>query len=244
MKVVAGYKTYAGNFREINQDAAILRVEKKDGQYFAILGVCDGIGGLERGEVASQITVKRISQWFDGVMKWVDITTVEGNLVFSHLKDLIEECNSVIREYSVVNRVNIGTTLSLLMILREEYYIIQVGDSRVYHYRGKKLIQLTVDASVTKMNDNGRIKTYLDNYLGKDSELWFTSIVGKWQDKDAFLVCSDGLYRRLCQEDIVESERDIWRRKRIGSVCTKLVQKVLDRGEKDNVTIGIIGVSE
>lgn len=63
--------------------------------------------------------------------------------------------------------------MSLFMLVRNYYFIIQVGDSRVYLYREKRLHQLTVDASTTKLK-NGRMKQYLNNYLGKSDELWFS----------------------------------------------------------------------
>ena len=241
MKLIAGCKTCTGNFREMNQDAVILRVAEKEKKYFAILGVCDGIGGLEKGEVVAEIAVKRITEWFDSEIEWLDIVTVEESLMFAHLKDLADNCNEIIKEYCVVHRIIAGTTLSLLMILRDQYYIIQVGDSRVYRYRAQKLTQLTVDASVTKLK-NGRLKAYLDNYLGKDNELWFTSTVGTCEKKDILLVCSDGLYHKLQKEDLAKIERDIFKNKKVEEACTDLIQRVLNRGERDNVTVGIIAM--
>ena len=62
--------------------------------------------------------------------------------------------------------------MSLFMLVRNYYFIIQVGDSRVYLYREKRLHQLTVDASTTKLK-NGRMKQYLNNYLGSQMNSGF-----------------------------------------------------------------------
>jgi protein phosphatase len=233
--------TCAGNTYEINQDAVVLRTTKQKGQYFIVLAVCDGIGGLEHGEIASALTAQIINEWYDSVMEWLDIETVDTAIVIAHLKDLAEECNRVICEYRVVHQVNTGTTMSLMMILRGFYYIIQVGDSRVYCYRQEQLQQLTRDASVTKWKD-GRMKQYLDNFLGKQEPLWFTSTEGTVQQEDIFLICSDGFYRHLQLEDIRQVEKDIHKLKKITAACEQLIDRMMERGEHDNISVGLIAV--
>lgn len=116
--------------------------------------------------MASSLAVARIEAWFNEITEWIDIAGVDGELLFSHMKDLAEECNLLVRECRTARGMEMGTTLSMLMIVRNTYYIIQVGDSRVYRYNDGVLEQLTVDASVTRIK-NGRMKSYLDNYLGK-----------------------------------------------------------------------------
>lgn len=139
MKLVTGYKSDRGNTRKVNQDAVVLKQISYRGKSFIILAVCDGIGGLEHGEVASALAVRRIEEWFDEVAGWLDIIETDGELVYSHLKDLAEECNELVRECRVTMQMETGSTMSLLMVLRDTYYIIQVGDSRVYRYRGRVL---------------------------------------------------------------------------------------------------------
>ena len=135
-----------------------------------------------------------------------------------------------------------GTTLSMLMIVRNTYYIIQVGDSRVYRYNDGVLEQLTVDASVTRIK-NGRMKSYLDNYLGKQEELWFTSAVGNVVERDLFVVCSYGFYHRLLPEDFREYEKKLRKVKKVDEACEKLIERMISRGERDNITVGVVAVN-
>ena len=116
----------------MNQDAILFRYSERDGQHFAILAVCDGVGGLEKGEVASALVVRKINEWYDEVLRWLDIASAEPEVLNAHLKDGAELWNQAVCECRDIQRVNMGTTMSLLMIIKDRYFIIQVGDSRVY----------------------------------------------------------------------------------------------------------------
>jgi len=242
MRCVAGCKSNIGRVRENNQDGVVLRTFEKRGDNFIVLAVCDGVGGLEHGEMASSLAVARIEAWFNEITEWIDIAGVDGELLFSHMKDLAEECNLLVRECRTARGMEMGTTLSMLMIVRNTYYIIQVGDSRVYRYNDGVLEQLTVDASVTRIK-NGRMKSYLDNYLGKQEELWFTSAVGNVVERDLFVVCSDGFYHRLLPEDFREYEKKLRKVKKVDEACEKLIERMISRGERDNITVGVVAVN-
>lgn len=235
--------TCTGNVREENQDAVVLRTKEQKGQYFCVLAVCDGIGGLEHGELASGIAVQAINEWFDFVSGWIDFDNMEEAVLYAHLKDLAEECNTQVRECQLEKNIRTGSTMSLLMIFRKKYYIIQVGDSRAYRYRKNELEQLTVDASVSRLR-NGVMKNYLDNYLGKQDGLWFTEKSGTVEGEDIFLVCSDGFYHNLLTADIAEVEKKMKKPEQITKVCEQLIKKMLFRGEKDNITLGMIMVKD
>lgn len=243
MKLTGGCATCVGNTRKINQDAIRYRLAQKKGQYFSVLAVCDGIGGLEKGEVASALVVRRIDEWFDRIVQWLDIPEADPEVVYAHLKDAAEEWNLAVCEYRKSHGVQTGTTLSLLMLLRDRYYTLHVGDSRIYLCGKKDWKQLTVDASVTQMK-NGRMKTYLDNYMGKSEELWFTSSSGPVRGGDLFLVCSDGLYHHLLQEDIREISLDGLDEKKAEAACRILIEKMLARGERDNISVGIVAAKQ
>lgn len=239
MKLVGGYATCAGNTRNVNQDAVLFRSTEREGQYFILLAVCDGIGGLEQGEVASSLVVSLASQWYESVMSWMDIGGINPEILSAHLKDAAEEWNRSVCEYRNLRHVNMGTTMSLIMIIKNRYYIIHVGDSRVYLYRRRKLLQLTRDAVITQVKD-GRRKVYLENFMGRAGELRFTSSEGKVCAGDLFLVCSDGFYHCLHPEDIRKlrrNTRDGWS---LNAGCRELTDNMMRRGERDNISVGAI----
>ena len=108
MRCVAGCKSNIGRVRENNQDAVVLRTFEKRGDNFIVLAVCDGVGGLEHGEMASSLAVARIEAWFNEITEWIDIAGVDGELLFSHMKDLAEECNLLVRECRTARGMEMG----------------------------------------------------------------------------------------------------------------------------------------
>ncbi|MCD7836423.1 MAG: serine/threonine-protein phosphatase [Lachnospiraceae bacterium] len=242
MEFIGGCSSYIGAVRDVNQDAVVYRSAGRGEKSFIVLAVCDGIGGLEHGELASSMVNSEIDKWYDEVLGWIDIVTVEPAVLYAHLKDAAENWNRTICDYKEKEHIATGTTMSLLMIIRDCYYIIQVGDSRIYLYSGGGLNQLTFDASVSRLK-NGRMKTYLDNFMGKNRELRFTSVQGSIKEGDLFVVCSDGLYHRLLREDIENIYDALLEPKKVGGVCDNLINTMVERGETDNISVGIVRVS-
>lgn len=241
MRLYTGCMTCTGNVREENQDTVVLKVKEKKGKYFLVLAVCDGIGGLEHGETAAKLAADRIGEWFEMTERWIDFSRTDGEVLYAHLKDVAEECNTLIRRYQAEYKIRTGSTLSLLMIYKEKYYIVQVGDSRIYCYHDRELEQLTQDASVTKIT-NGVFKSYLNNYLGKSDELWFTEKQGSLRQGDILLVCTDGFYHHLTTADIAAVQSSTGREKTLNAVCGTLIERMLLRGETDNITLGLVKV--
>ena len=244
MRLMGGYASDVGHVRKVNQDAVILKNAMFDdvGIYdpdahdagFAVLAVCDGIGGLEHGEISSNIVRSGIEQWCDEILRWINIRTVEPEILYSHLKDAADDWNARVVEFARDTQTPTGTTMSILMLVRDRYFILQVGDSRIYRLQNKVLEQLTIDASVVRYR-NGRPKSFLDNFMGKSYELTFTSSSGMLSEEDVFIVCSDGFYHRLEPDDTVRFLEAKTEEGMVGA-CEELIYKMIERGETDNIS--------
>lgn len=238
MRLNGGCASDIGRSRKVNQDAILFRCIEDEGQYFAIGAVCDGVGGLERGELASRLVIREVKTWFDSIAAWIRIPTVKAEVLYAHLLDGAEEWNAKVREMAVLENIRTGTTLSLILIIREHYYIVQVGDSRIYKYR-QSLEQLTTDATVSHLKD-GRMKPYLSNYMGKGETLWFSSLEGTVLEGDMFLFCSDGGCHLLTEEDVGNLYANRTHKTDWTEISGKLAETMIERGERDNVSVGII----
>lgn len=235
--VTGGCATSIGAVREVNQDAIMLRTIQQKGETLAVGIICDGIGGLEHGELASQTVIRAAEEWFDSISEWIDVVHAEAQIIFSHLKDAAEEWNTLVRELIESECIRTGTTMSAIMLLRNQYFIVHVGDSRIYRYR-QELEQLTLDESIARACE-GRMKLYLDNFLGKQDELSFMTYEGELEKGDLFLYGSDGFYHKLTQEDV--EQLDIRPRKTdMNVLCEDMIQTMIHRGERDNISVGII----
>ncbi len=240
-KLIGGCHTNRGAYRDENEDAVFFRAIVADGKLpFAVGAVCDGIGGLDCGELSSGTVVDSIGRWFDAVSLWLDTGTLDSDVLFSHLKDGAEAWNEALYQMIRDKGIRSGTTMSCLMLAGGRYYIVHVGDSRIYRYRKKTGLQpLTTDASVTRVKD-GRAKTFLDNYMGKQESLQFESARGDMLPGDLFLYCSDGFYHGFGEGDAAELYDKLMAGTAPDALCAYAVQTMISRGERDNVSLGIL----
>ncbi len=229
--------TDIGSSRKNNQDAILFKKVSKRGGDFALGVICDGIGGLEHGEVASQCVSNAASQWFDNIAEWIDIETMNTDILFAHFKDAAENWNCLVRNIIISQNMNTGTTMSALLLLRDHYFIIHVGDSRIYRYRDT-LERMTTDESIAKIC-NSRMKLFLLNYVGRDDSLSFSSEKGILLRGDIFIYGSDGFYHMLTECDMDSVCGQIADTGNV-DLCRTMINTMIQRGEQDNISVGMI----
>ena len=247
-----GCATDIGNCAEVNQDRILLRTFRKEEKAPSItLGiVCDGVGGLEHGEIASERIVSMAEEWFENLTAWVDPAAAEPALLFSHFKDAAEEWNESLFDFCRGQGIRTGTTMSAVLAVRECFYLVHVGDSRIYRYRETvgQLEQLTEDDSVAKMK-NGRMKNYLSRYVGQQPDFLYHTLQGKLKEGDLLIFCTDGAYSLLQDNDIRLLQDNIILKKDNGKkkenadcsvLCADLLQELKQRGGTDNLSLGVL----
>lgn len=234
IRLKGGFATDIGISREKNEDSIILQAIEQQGNWFAVGAVCDGIGGLELGEMASRFMISELKNWFDKISKWINISQTDGNVLFLQLIQDVQDWNQKICDYCALHQIKSGSTLSLIMILRDQYYIIHVGDSRIYKYDGL-MEQLTQDEVTVK---NG--KSYLNNFIGKSKQLKYTTSNGKICVGDVFLYCSDGFYHHFTQRDMDRMLEKYRMQGSVFHVCVDGIKTMEERMEKDNISVGMI----
>lgn len=231
-RVLSSCRSIRGNFREKNQDRAICMVSSGKKKVFAVGCVCDGIGSLEMSELASELVTDGIKRWFISMEDKACRVPLEDLL--EDLEGTVNELNELVYEYREENNIAIGCTMSLLLAIGMEYFIFHVGDSRIYLV-GDNMYQLTVDEVLVK-NKEGRIKSYLINYIGKSRTLWMNRTKGSIHVGSLFILGTDGLFKKLAVEDIGALRGKMRTDKDIESMNDHIIQLVLSRGEKDNIS--------
>lgn len=239
IKYECGCATNIGNSRKVNQDAVICKSAVIDGKSFCIMAVCDGVGGLEHSELASLYLIEKMREWFDEIIQWKEFTD-SPELVFSNLKDAAESWNEGICQLALSNNIKTGSTMSVFLAMSDTYYILHVGDSRIYRFDGG-LKQITADQTVTKYKA-GVLRNYLGNYMGKSEELWFEISNGRIREGDIFLCCSDGFYHYFTMRDAIDISRSI-KKSNISALCDEFIHIMMSRGEKDNISLALLSVN-
>lgn len=145
-------RTTTGLIRQNNEDFAATIVSKTN-EHIKLLVVCDGMGGIERGEVASQFVTQRLMDWFNNF----DFSNgIPGN-IHKILQAVINRINNQLKEYSYHS----GTTLTAALTSEDYTYVINVGDSRTYKLKDGELEQVTKDDSIVW-------NYYMDGKFSKD----------------------------------------------------------------------------
>lgn len=242
MKVYAGCLSVKGNYREKNQDRACYLNQSRNGSLFAVGCVCDGIGSFDQSEIASEMIREGIERWFLGMGKLYPEKIDEESLL-DDLDMTIRELNELIWDFRKKNGIDIGCTMSLLLLLNDRYHVFHVGDSKILQLDGQ-ILQITRD-EVSVVEREGKLRTLLANFMGKSNELWLNQSSGSLEPEETFLIGSDGLFKRLGEDvllDIVCSTRV---RNDAGAekMLEQLIRHVIDREEKDNISGVLLRIS-
>ncbi len=154
--------------------------------------VCDGVGSAEEGAAAAKRTTTYL---MNNMRKKPKTWSVEKSI-----KTFVESINSILYEESQVNyeRSELVTTLTIVVLEGNRLYGANVGDSRVYFCRNSQISQISSDHS---MDEEG-YENVLTQAIGiaKNTELfYFENMI---QKDDKILLCSDGLYNVINDEDL------------------------------------------
>jgi len=217
--------------------------------------VADGMGGMNAGDVASMLAISTGMKLADKSVKWgFKINEKEARELLNRMSGYFQEIDRRLTRKSEADRrlFGMGTTLTLAYSVGSHLFLIHAGDSRAYLYRAGELKQLTRDHTVAQvLADAGEIKpeevrtharrNTLTNYVGGhrgkiQADVRWTRL----EDGDRLLLCSDGLNDMVPDPDIAEalSRGDCSR-----TTVEVLLQKALDAGGKDNITLIVAGYS-
>jgi len=232
--------TDSGKVRQSNQD--IFKILTDDEKETAVLVVCDGMGGANAGNVASQLAAEVFVNHVSEHIK-ADTTLDETADIVA---DASVAANTAVFDKSLYDDecTGMGTTLTALVSTKAGEVVANIGDSRAYHITPLGISQITKDHSVVEdMIDRGEI-TREESFTHPNKNL-ITRVIGAnmYEMTDIFtqntdigdiiLLCSDGL-SNLVQDDEIQRELQNCSSMREG--CEALVEKALLRGAPDNVT--------
>ena len=136
------------NRRNTNMDSLLLKERNISGTEVCLATVCDGVGSLENGAVASSLAIQILIDWLNR------LTTTER--IGLKLLDTVHDINQKIVQEAISNHVRTASTLSALLMADGKYYTSHVGDSRIYSCSEEGFHQLTEDQVL-----NGKLTFYL-----------------------------------------------------------------------------------
>lgn len=243
-----------GNFRDKNEDNYFLANECVDGASLKktvlknteslICSVCDGMGGEHKGDLASKIAVNTLQENVSAI--------IDDKYSFNSINDLYLKANRNVFLSNEHRNCIMGTTMSLLCIFNRSFIVSNVGDTRIYHCSNSSIVQLSQDHTQAQMllnaglavDKNSNYNHVLTQFIGMNCEEMIIEpyiIEGTINNEDIFLLCSDGLYDYVSNEEI---NRIVSKNNNIECVAQMLVDEAKNNGSNDNITVIVVSVSK
>jgi serine/threonine protein phosphatase PrpC/CRP-like cAMP-binding protein len=237
LKVTAG--TDVGKERDNNEDAFIVDDE------LSLYVVCDGMGGHQAGEVASNNAVEFIREGVrdrrGDLTRFLagEMTTKEVRAI---LRNVMVQANFKLREMAISDPSldGMGTTSVALMVLGHHGFLAHVGDSRIYLFRGDTVHLLTEDHSIgseiQKPNSlPQKFRSALTRALGVYDNVVPDVLSLDLFPGDSLLLASDGLYSYYSARKLHEQVSEVGPED-TDKCLKRLIKGALDKGGRDNVT--------
>lgn len=236
-----GNVSSTGNYRSRNEDNSWADPE---GRFFL---VADGMGGRAGGQTASTMAVTLIAE---ELSRSIDVELDDESTVRAAIDRAVCQANEQIMAAGRrVTHFGMGTTLAMLVRVRETFYVLGIGDSRVYWLCEDDFLQLTIDHTLAQLlirsgalnpQDAGEHSSshVLLRCLGSDS--------GKTRDEThllavcpghRFLLCSDGVSGVLEDEDLAKLVAEIDDPQ---DAAQAIVEAAEAHGSRDNMTCIVV----
>lgn len=252
LEFIASMSSDIGTTRKTNQDSTTIKIANTNIGKVAFIVVCDGMGGLAKGELASATVIKAFSDWFYNDFPTLIDMGLNDAALRSQWENIIRTQNEKIMSYGRAHGFNLGTTATVMLLTNTRYYLMNVGDTRAYEIYDT-VRQLTEDQTVVAQElKYGRI-TYeqsltdprgsvLLQCVGASQLVVPDMFFGETKQNAVYLLCSDGFRHVITNDEIYQCFN--------AAVCTDanimknnaeyLIELDKQRNEKDNITVSLV----
>jgi protein phosphatase len=241
-----------------NTDIGLVRKNNEDNFGFdlhhGIFVVCDGMGGQQAGETASQIAVDTVLDYFRRPRNVAPVNGAGFEGVSPRavaLGTAIQLANQVIHESGASNlhHAGMGSTIVAVAVEGNLFSIANLGDSRIYLIRKNNVRQLTNDHSLVMEQvrrglmtleeaEQSKMQNVIVRALGTDVVVEPDLADYEFHSQDVLLLCSDGLSRHVKDEKMAEAINQ----ESLEQACTDLIEAAKSGGSDDNITCLLVRV--
>jgi PPM family protein phosphatase len=238
--------THPGPVRTNNEDLTFWDAN------LTALAIADGMGGHNAGEVASRLAIDSVQAFLastagDGAMRWPFGFDATASLAWNRLRTAFMLANREVFRTSEERPecAGMGTTLTAGLVAGSRLTFANVGDSRLYLFRGGTLRQLTRDDSLVgelsgvpgvdpSTLERHPMRHLLTNVLGRHAEIDLALDETELADGDTLRLSTDGLHGVVRNELIAET---LQRQTDLKHAADALIQAALDAQGRDNISV-------
>lgn len=212
--------------------------------------VCDGMGGLSRGEIASAAVIREFEKWFMKELPF-ELKRIDMNVIGYKWSLLLRSLNISIQEYGQKFSERLGTTFTGTLFINNQFVVVHVGDTRLYHidtslkqmtndhtYVAREVLKGTLTPEQANVNKH---RNMLLQCIGASKTVEPQIICGEVK-QGVYMLCSDGFRHKVTEEELI----DLLAPKRLKNKWTmiknskRLIKLIKQRGEKDNISVVVI----
>ena len=250
MEYIAACDTDAGISKYINQDSVCVKTAETGSGKAALILVCDGMGGLSRGELASAEVIHSFAEWFDSEFPF-ELPDWNWETAAHNVISRLRRLNAMMVDYGMHEDIQLGTTATGIIAVDTKFMTFHVGDTRIYKI-SDKLSQLTDDHTfVNREVKNGRMtpeeaktdprRNALVQCVGVTADIFPEVKLGDLESGANYMLCSDGFRHVLTEKELFEelspgvtaTKADMQKKLR------QLIDTVKTREENDNITAAL-----
>ena len=232
-----------------NQDALSVKQLRTNTGNMVFAVLCDGMGGLAKGELASTEVIRSFNKWLANDFSGECRTQEDFELIKNQWIQVINNENKKIGLYGRQYSINLGTTVVALLLTDNGYIAMNVGDSRAYEI-GTDSIQITKDQSVVaqeiemgKLTEEQALKDSRRNVLlqcvGASDTVIPAFYRGETKQNHVYILCSDGFVHEISNKEICTllSPQSAVDKNTMARNIRSLIELNKSRLEQDNISV-------
>lgn len=252
MNFIVSGNTDIGLTKSANQDSLSIKIinTKQGRMVFVVL--CDGMGGLAKGEVASASVIRAFDSWTINELPRLCENPIDDPVIRAEWEKIVNEQNEKIKAYGSGLGIKLGTTLTAMLITQNRYYVINVGDTRAYElFNGIRQItndQTFVAREVALGNmteEQAKVdsrRSVLLQCIGASDQVYPDMFFGDVIQNAVYMLCCDGFRHEISPEEIYDKFQadKLLNADMMNAASLELIELNKQRQERDNITVALV----
>ena len=252
MNFIISANTDIGIVKNTNQDSLSVKVINTSIGRMSFAILCDGMGGLAKGEVASASVIRAFDEWANTQLPLLCGAPLVAGTIKAQWEKILLDQNSIIKTYGARQGVKLGTTAVIMLLTDSQYFIMNVGDSRAYEFT-ENMVQLTNDQTFVAREvalgnmtpEHAEVderRSVLLQCIGASEEVYPDFFVGETKQNATYMLCSDGFRHEITPAEIFAKFQPsvILDDVTMNQNTLELIELNKQRNERDNISVVLV----
>lgn len=252
MNFIITANTDIGLTKSTNQDSVSVKVINTPQGRMAFAILCDGMGGLSDGEIASAAVIRAFDEWVYNTLPGLSRGPIEDYVIRQQWDRIVIDQNNRIKAYGSGRGIRLGTTVVAMLLTQSRYYLMNVGDSRAYELTDT-IRQMTNDQTfVQREVDLGNMtpeeaavderRSVLLQCVGASEDVYPDFFFGDTQDNAVYMLCCDGFRHEITPAEMYQylQPQQLLSEDSMNANSLALIELNKQRAERDNITVALV----